>query len=137
MPQSFLGVNPGTTVKDALEPALMSAETVNNETTTGSWVEVNFPADLVAVMELGAQAASVDLDVEIQGADDTSGTNLVSYGHFDSVDANDDNEDRFLSVQVYKPYVRAVAIEAGSADAVIDKVTLRPSSHWLGNTRTA
>jgi hypothetical protein len=137
MPQAFLGANPGTSIQDSLEPVLMTAETVSNATTTGTWIQVNFPADLVAVLEVGSMASTAALEVEIQAADDTSATNLVSLGRFAAVGDTDDDQDRFLSVQVYKPFVRALATESATADAVVDKITLRPKEHVLGNTRTA
>lgn len=138
MPQSFLGVNPGTTIKDELAATLLNDEEVDGATVTGDWIEVNFPGEVVAELKLGDMAASTVLTVEIQGSDtgESGGTNVVSYGGFDSMGEDDDGQTRFRDLQIYKRWVRAVAIEsAGDADSVT--VKLRPKTFGLTNTRTA
>lgn len=136
MAQSFLGANPGTTVKDALEPELLDT-TVSADVSSVTWVEVNFPMEVVAVAELGAIDAGVTgLDIEVVGADDNSGTNQVSYGKFDSITGSDDNEERVLAVSAFKRYMGVLVDHTGSGNAVV-RVVLRPKDYWRGNTRTA
>jgi hypothetical protein len=136
MSQGFLGANPGTTVKDALEPELHDAAVVAS--VTGSWVEVNFPMEVVAVAEVGAVTGTgVTVDIEVQGADDASGTNLVSYGKFDTITESDDNEDRVLSISAFKRYVRVDIVAAGTSPSAAVRVVLRPKDWERGNTRSA
>ena len=140
MAQAFLGANPGTFVTDAEAPILLEDEDVQNTTVTGDWVEVDFPGNCVVVLELGAAAASSNLRVEIEGSDDgdsISPSGVVSYGAFDSIGGDDDNEIRVMDAQIYKKYVRAVATESGNAEVTIKSVTLAPPQFHMGNSRTA
>ncbi len=136
MPQGFLGVNPGTQIEDALEPVL-HASTVTADVTV-VWVAVNFPATVVVVAELGTIVAGVTaLDIEVEGADDASATNLVSYGRFGPINGTDDADtDRVLTVDVFKPYLGVTIDHTGTGDAPV-KIVVRPKDWRQGNTRTA
>lgn len=136
MAQAFLGANPGTTVKDVLEPELLD-DTVSADISTPTWVEVNFPACVAVVAELGAIDAGVTgLDIEVVGADDDSGTNQVSYGRFAAIDGDSDNQERVLLADVFKPFMAVLVDHTGTGDAAV-RVVLRPKDYWQGNTRTA
>lgn len=137
MAQSFLGSNPGTQITDALEPELLDETAINNETITGTAVEVNFPGKVIAVAEVGAMAATAELDIEVQGADNSAfDENVVSFGHFDAIGDADDNEVRVLAIAGWKRYMRAIAINGVAADAAV-RVVLRPADWSQSNTRTA
>jgi len=136
MAQAFLGANPGTTVKDTLEPELFDG-TVSADVSSATWVEVNFPACVAVVAELGAIDAGVTgLDIEVIGADDKQGTNQVSYGRFAAIDGSDDNQERVLVADVFKPYMAVLVDHSGSGSAAV-RVVVRPKDYWQGNTRTA
>jgi hypothetical protein len=137
MPQAYLGANPGTTIEDALEPELLDDASVSADVTV-TWVAVNFPATVVVVTTLGTIAAGVtNFEIEVEGADDTSATNLVSYGRFAPIDGSDDDETRVLTVDVFKPYM-GVTIDYEGTGAVEDvKIVVRPKDWQQGNTRTA
>ena len=137
MPQAFLGSNPGTQIEDALAPSLMAAETVNNETTTGEWTEVNFPGKVAVVLDLGALAATKALTVRIEGADDDADSYLEVLGVFGPIDGDDDGQERVLLVAGWKRYMRAVAINSAAVDAVVTSVTVVPAEFHQSNTRTA
>lgn len=136
MPQAFLGANPGTTVKDALEPELLDA-TINNETTDGTPVQVNFPGRVIVVAEVGAIAATGALDVEVQGADNQAfDQGVVSYGHFDTITDADDSDVRVLAVHAWKPWMRASGTNGVAVDAAV-RVVVRPGDWQVGDARTA
>ncbi len=135
MPQAFLGANPGTTVEDALEPELYDATATGDVTVT--WVAVNFPATVCVVATLGTVGASVTgADIEVVGADDTSATNIVSYGRFAPIDEADDDQVRVLTVDVFKPFMGITLDHTGTGDVPV-KIVVRPKDWQLGNTRTA
>jgi hypothetical protein len=114
MAQATRTTGPGTLIRDALAPVLKATGDVSADE-TGSWVQVDRPCDVQVIMELGTIAAGVTgFDVEIQGADDSSGTNTVSYGRFATLTGADDNETRVLHASVYKPYMRADMDHSGS-----------------------
>ncbi len=136
MPQGFLGVNPGTTVRDALEPELHSS-TVSADVTV-VWVQVNFPATVAVLLELGAIVAGVTgLDIEVLGADDAAALNQVSYGRFAPIDGTNDDEDRVLTVDVFKPFMGVTIDHTGTGDAIVDTISVVPKDYWQANLRTA
>ena len=114
MAQATRTTGPGTLIRDALAPVLKATGDVSADE-TGSWVQVDRPCEVQVILELGTIAAGVTgFDVEIQGADDSSGTNTVSYGRFATLTGADDNETRVLHASVYKPYMRSVIDHSGS-----------------------
>lgn len=137
MPQAFLGSNPGTNIKDALEPELndSTAETASD---TGAWTEVNFPGEVVAVVDVGAvTGTSVTVDIEVEGADDDSGTNAVSLGKFDTITDASDDEVRILALRGWKRFMRADIVVAGTSPSAVVPVVLRPKDYLQGDGATA
>lgn len=135
---------PGTLVSDALAPVLLSSTTTPAgswdaaETVTGPWVEVPIPAEVSIEAVIGTvTGGDTNLSIEIQGADDSSGTNLVSYGKFDDIAAGDSNEVRYLQARVYKKYVRAVGVSVGAAVVAAATVTVRQPHYQRVESRTA
>ena len=136
MAQSFLGPNPGTVVVDALEVELLDGS-VSNDVTVVAWKEVNFPACVAVVAELGTIADTVNaLDIEVVGADDDSGTNLVSYGRFAPIDGSDDGQVRVMVADVYKRFMGVRVDHEGTGSAQV-RVVVRPKTWGLGDKRTA
>ncbi len=135
MPQAFLGVNPGTTVRDALEPELHNSTVTADVTVV--WVQVNFPATVAVLAELGVIDAGVTgLDIEVVGADDAAALNQVSYGRFAVIDGTNDDEDRYLTVDVFKPFMGVIIDHTGTGNAALE-VNVIPKDHFQGNLRTA
>ena len=135
MPQAFLGVNPGTTVRDTLEPEL------HNSTVTAdvavAWVEVNFPCTVAVLVELGVIDVGVTgLDIEVVGADDGAALNQVSYGRFAVIDGTNDDEDRVLTVDVFKAFMGVIIDHTGTGNAAVE-VNVIPKDYNQGNLRTA
>jgi len=138
MPQAFLGSNPGTSVRDVLEVELHESTVSGDVAVSGNWKEVNFPMTVAVLLELGAIAAGVTgLDIEVVGADDTAALNQVSYGRFAAINGTNDDEDRVLTVDVYKPFMGVIIDYTGSGDAVVDTIAVIPKDYRQGNTRTA
>ncbi len=136
MSQAFLGVNPGTDIRDTLEPELHSSTVTADVTVV--WVQVNFPATVAVLVELGAIAAGVTgLDIEVVGADDASATNQVSYGRFAVINGTNDDEDRVLTVDVFKPFMGVIIDYTGTGNAVVDTIAVIPKDFHQGNLRTA
>jgi hypothetical protein len=135
MPQGPLISNPGTNVKDALEPVLHNSTITGDVTAT--WVEVNFPGHVVVVAELGTIDAGVTgLDIRVVGADDGSGTNQVELGRFAAITGASDNQVRTLAVRGWKRYMAVIVDHSGTGNAVT-KVVVRPKDWRQSNTATA
>lgn len=122
---------PGTLVTDALAPELYDGTAITSNTTTnGDWTEVKHPAEVAIEVATGTQTGTdLTVDIEIQGADDDSGTNSVSYGRFATLDDDDDDVRRILNARVYKPYMRAVIItdtSTGSPSATPTITVVQP-----------
>lgn len=134
MAQATRTVGPGTLVRDANAPTLQATGNVSSDT-TGSWVQVDRPCDVQVVMDLGTIASGVTgFDVEVQGADDSSGTNTVSYGRFDTVGASDDDTTRVLHASVYKPYMRAVMDHSGTGNVGVTIKVRQPHDRKTDST---
>ena len=138
MAQATRTPGPGTTIEDASAVELIAAASSKSANVTASWKQVDRPGQVVVVTTLGAIGGSVTgFDIEIIGADDSSGTNPVSYGYFDKIVAADANETRYLEMVVHKPYLTAVATYAGSG-AVVVGVKVHAIAHKArSETRTA
>ena len=135
MPQGFLGVNPGTTIRDFIEPELHNSTVTADVTVV--WVQVNFPATVAVLAELGVIDVGVTgLDIEVLGADDASATNQVSYGRFAPIAGTNDDEDRVLTVDVFKPFMGVTIDHTGAGNAAV-VVGVVPKDYWQGNLRTA
>lgn len=120
MAQATRTPGPGTTIEDANAVELIAAASSKSANVSASWKQVDRPGHVVVVTTLGAIGNSVTgFDIEIQGADDSSGTNPVSYGFFDKITGSSDNETRYLEMVVHKPYMAAVATYAGSGSVVV------------------
>lgn len=108
MAQATRTPGPGTTIEDANATELI-ASSAHSADIAASWKQVDRPGHVVVITTLGAISSDVsDTDIEILGADDSSGTNPVSYGHFDTIAHDDDNETRYLEAVVHKSYMAAV-----------------------------
>tara|TARA_B100000287_G_scaffold303643_1_gene286799 strand:- start:732 stop:1142 length:411 start_codon:yes stop_codon:yes gene_type:complete len=136
MAQATRTVGPGTIINDANAPTLQATGNVSADT-TGSWVQVDRPCDVQIEMALGTIGGSVTgFDVEIQGADDSSGTNTVSYGRFDTVAHTDDDTTRRMAAHVYKPYMRAVMDHSGSGNVGVT-IKVRTTHNQVTDSTTA
>lgn len=123
----LLTVGPGTLVRDVNEPTLYDGTAITSATTTnGTWTNVKFPFACSVFLETGTMAGtSSTCDVEIQEADDSSGTNAVTVGHFSQLTEADDNVTKRLNARVHKPYMRAVIVTAGTVTSHTPTVTVR------------
>jgi hypothetical protein len=132
----------GSHVKDTLALALRAtaaAAITSATTTTGAWVEAGYPKGAVVEMVTGTMTgAGVTSDVEIQGADDGSATNLVSYGRFAQVGETEDDLTVYLEVpDARKRYMRAVIVTAGTVTNVDPVIVVRDSAYKAKSARTA
>ena len=137
MAQATRTPGPGTTIEDANAAVLAAVADVSADVAV-SWVQVDRPCDVVVVATLAGVAAGVTgFDIEVVGADDSSGTNTVSYGHFDAIDGTSDNETRYLDVTSYKSYMGVIMDHTGTGACNVG-VKVHAIPH-LGrsNTRTA
>lgn len=108
MAQATRTPGPGTTIQDANATVLI-ASGAKAADVAASWTQVDRPGHVVVVTTLGAISSDVSAtDIEILGADDSSGTNPVSFGHFDAIGPSDDNETRYLELVSHKSYMAAV-----------------------------
>ena len=138
MAQATRTPGPGTTIEDANAVELIAAASSKSASVTASWKQVDRPGQVVVVTTLGAIGGSVTgFDIEILGADDSSGTNPVSYGYFDKIAAADANETRYLEMVAHKPYMAAVATYAGSGSVVVGVKVHAIAHKARSETRTA
>ena len=138
MPQIGLdpGVpGPGTFVADALAPELFDG-TEQTSSTDGSWVEVSRP-EVVAVWADTATmgGTGVTVDIEIEAADDASGTNAHVVGKFDTLTEASDDELHTIIVESYKPYMRARSVIAGTSPSSYVTVTVRDKDYHQSSAR--
>lgn len=137
MAQSFLGPNSGSLVRDALAPVLVN-EAALAASQDDAWVEVQRVGAVAWFAETGTvTGTSVVCDIEIQGADDASGTNLVSYGKFATITEADDDAVRVLETMVFKPYVRASTVVSGTTPVIPVTVKGRQIHDRRSDARTA
>ncbi len=137
MAQATRTPGPGTTIEDALAAELQAVGNVSGDV-TGSWVQVDRPAHVAVVATLGTIASGVTgVDIEVQGADDNSGTNTVSYGRFDTIGASDDDTTRYLEAVVHKSYMRVVIDHSGTGNASVGVKVHGIPHKGRSNTRTA
>ena len=137
MAQATRTPGPGTTIEDANAVELIAVAD-KSANVTASWKQVDRPGHVVVVTTLGAIGNSVTgFDIEIQGADDSSGTNPVSYGFFDKITGSSDNETRYLEMVVHKPYMAAVATYAGSGSVNVGTKVHAIAHKARSETRTA
>lgn len=131
----------GLYVKDTLALALRAAAEAaitSATTTTGAWVESGFPGDVVVEVNTGTlTGTSVTVDIEIQGADDNSGTNTVSYGQFAQFTETDDDLELFLDACIKKNFVRAVIVTGGTVTSVDPVIVVRDADYHHDGSRTA
>jgi hypothetical protein len=99
----------GTLVHDAAVTALQATATITT-TANGAWINTGRAnVKRIRLQATGAVSGSAHtLDVEIQAADDSSGTNTVSLGKFTQTTATLGTTSKYLDVDVQKPWVRAV-----------------------------
>lgn len=132
MSQATLTPGVGNFVADALAPELLDG-TALTATGQGSWVEVDRPRIVAVHLETGTvTGTSVECEVTIESADDSSGTNSVDHGTFTSLSEADDDVDRFLVAEVWKPYMRASYVIAGTSPDVPVTVTVRDKDYHQG-----
>lgn len=137
MAQASLNPGVGNFVADALAPVLADGSDIES-TGNGSWVSVDRPWDVAVVMDTGTvTGTSVTVDVEIQAADDASGTNTVVLGSFATVTDADDDEERILVTQTHKPYMRYAATVSGTSPVAPLTITVRDQDYHLSEGRTA
>lgn len=104
----------GTYVRDANAPELINA--TQTSSTTGSWVRVPQPGPCTIHLDTGTITGTTPTCIiEVQGADDDSGTGIVSFGQFPSLDGSDDDTEAQLNAHVYKKYLRAKTTIAGTS----------------------
>jgi len=114
-----------------------AAITADEATTAGSgYVQVDRPGLVTAVLTTGAIGASAVMDVEVWGADDTSGTNPVMYGRFNNLVTGDADSEFTLEANVYKPYM-AVLLDYSGSGSVVAGVTVETPCMNKSETRTA
>lgn len=137
MAQAFLGPNSGSLVRDALAPELVN-EAALAASQDDAWVQVDFIGPVAWHAVTGAvTGTSVVCDIEIQGADDNSGTNTVSYGRFGTITEADDSETRVLETTVFKKWVRASTVVAGTTPVIPVVVTGRQIHDRRSDARSA
>lgn len=143
MAQASLAPGRGTHyASDTQAIALASAVNVTADA-NGSWVEADWLAlgkPFVVEMDTSTvTGTSVSIHIEIQGADDNSGTNTVTLGAFGEVVETNDDEIRYLELgPARKKFLRYRAVVSGtSPDMSAMDVTLRPANYKLSETRTA
>jgi len=139
MAQATRTPGPGTTIKDALAATLITSAAHAADVAV-AWVQVDRPSSVVVVTTLGAISSDVSAtDIEIVGADDSSGTNTVSDGHFDAIGPSDDSETRYLEAVVHKPYMGAILdLTRSGSGTVVAGVKVHAIEHLArSNTRTA
>lgn len=105
---------PGTMVHDASVPALVATATVTANI-AASWVQTGRAnVKRVRLQVTGTvSGTSPTLDVVIQAADDSSGTNAVTLGRFTQSTATGVN--KFIDVDCQKPYMAAVVTVGGTS----------------------
>ena len=113
----------GTYVTDANAPELADGSNIT-ATGTGSWTYVGSPGHVAFRAETGSvTGTSVTCDVEVEIADDSSGTNARSVGVFQRLTEADDNVDRFLQAYVDESYARVSYTVAGTSPVIPLTVT--------------
>ena len=128
---------PGTFNRDANAPELINAtQTIS---TTGSWVRVPQPGNVSFHLDTGTiTGTNPTCIIEVQGADDSSGTGIVSYGQFPSLDGSDDDTEAYLDAYVSKSYVRATTTLAGTTPSFeLDLHVRLPHDRRVRGGRTA
>lgn len=131
---------PGTLVSDSLAAELLNTTVASAGTVNGTAVEVPYPAEVAVELATGTvTGTTVTFDVEIQGADDSGfTTNVVSYGRFATLTEASDNVTRYLEARVYKRYMRARHITAGTTPSVPVVIKVRePHYQRVNATRSA
>mgnify|MGYP003655427658 FL=1 len=139
MAQATRTPGPGTTIEDANATELI-ASSAKAANVTASWKQVDRPGHVVAVATFGAISSDItQADIEIIGADDSSGTNPVSYGRFDTVAHTDDNKVVYLEAVIHKPYLAGVLTFArsGSGTATVGVKVHAIPHKGRSETRTA
>lgn len=137
MSQLYLGPGPGNTVEDTLAAELLDGSNIT-ATGQGSWVKVNRVEEVVAVLTTGAcTGTSVTCDIEVEAADDSSGTNTVSLGKFDTLTEASDSVEKFLPLRVFKPWIRASYVVAGTTPVVPATLKVRDRDYHLSEERSA
>ncbi len=137
MAQATRTPGPGTTIEDANAAVLAATAAVTADVAV-TWVQVDRPCDVAVVATLGVVDVGVTgFDIEVLGADDSSGTNPVSYGRFDTIAGAITAETRYLDVTAYKSYMGVIMDHTGSGDCNVG-VKVHAIPHLgLSNTRTA
>jgi hypothetical protein len=138
MAQASLTPGPGPVVRDALEYELLDVAVEDDAGSTGAAVEVDWPCDVQAVVDVGVMDAGVtQAEITIQGADNSAfDENVIDYGRFSDVGASDDGQVRQMKLDILKRFVRAVLVTAGTGTTTVT-VTLRPPDWSWDNTSTA
>jgi len=138
MAQANLTRGVGTWVKDTEAVELADGSDIT-ATATGSWVLAYHPGVVqVEAVSGTCTGTSVVCDVEILGADDSSGTNPVVLGKFATFDEDSDDETRRLLIELKnKPYVQYSAVVSGSTPVVPLTIVLRDKDYHQSPERTA
>ena len=68
--------------------------------------------------------------------DDGAALNQVSYGRFAVIDGTNDDEDRVLTVDVFKAFMGVIIDHTGTGNAAVE-VNVIPKDYNQGNLRTA
>lgn len=128
----------GTVVQDATAATILTLANATTDATATAWTAVPFTWEHSVVFAVGAvTGTSVVCDVQVEAADDSSGTNSIILGKFATVDENDDNTDRVLEVSNSKAYMRAIAWISGTSPDVTGTVKVREKHDRRSGSRTA
>lgn len=110
---------PGSLVRDALAPQVLTGATLNAAgTTNGTVQEIDKPGDVRAVLTLGTvTGTSPTLGVELKGADDAAfSVNVVSFGQFAaSSGGSQSNTTKVFDFRCDKQYIRATVVAGGTS----------------------
>lgn len=135
---NLLDPGAGTVVRDAKAATILTLTTASSDQTATAWTAVPFTWEHSVFLDVGAvTGTSVVCDVQVEAADDSSGTNSVVLGKFATVDENDDNTSRVLEVSNSKQYMRAIAYISGTTPSVTATVKVREKHDRRSDTRTA
>jgi hypothetical protein len=127
---------PGTPAHDALAPTLLNG-TIST-TANGSAVEVNRPGiTRMRLVNTTISGTSPTLDVEVEASDVSDfSSGVVSLGKFDTVSSA--NQERYLTVDVRKRYVRAAHTVGGTSPSFAGvKLTMEERRYDWAETDSA
>jgi hypothetical protein len=133
---------PGTLVRDALAPNLLTGATLGAAgSTNGTEVQLDKPEDVTFVLDTGTvTGTNPTISVVIQGSDVSGfGSGVVTFGTIGITTGNaaaQSNVERQITTYVNKRYVRAV-VTLGGTNPVYTGTTLTPRQKHDRRTATS